>query len=372
MKPVSRIATLIGACLLLAGCSGGGEPAPKGKKGSEGPVPVVVAKVERQAVPLTLAAFGHLEASASVEVKARVDGQIIRALFQEGQEVKAGDLLFELDRRTFAAQLRQAEANLARDRARREQAQAEELRYRELVAKGMATRDQFEQMQTAAKVAQAEEQSAEAAVENARLPLGYSRIRAPIGGRTGRILVQPGNLVKASDANPLVVINDTDPIRVGFSLPERQLSSVRERMTVGKLPVRATPVGTDRELVTGQLGFIDNTVDPATGMVRLRADFRNPKHSLWPGQFVNLELQLGEEADRVAVPAGAVLNGPKGHFVFVVKGENAEQRLVAVARTQGDVSIISEGLQGGEILVVSGQSRLVDGAKVAVKPDDPR
>jgi multidrug efflux system membrane fusion protein len=364
------VSALAGATLLalvLTGCSGKDSGAAAEKKGAPA-VPVIVALVVAKTVPLRIQAIGNVEAYATVAVKARVDGQIVKVLFTDGQEVTAGQPLFQLDPRPFQAQLQQVEAALARDKAQLERARAQEERYKELLQKNFVSQDAYAQFRTNVDMAEATVRADAAAVENARLQLEYAMIRSPINGRTGKIMIQLGNLIKANDTNPLVVINQVSPVYLSFAVPEQYLGDIRKYMAAGKLPVQARPPDADSTAADGELAFIENTVDATTGTVRLRAVFQNTDRVLWPGQFVTAELTLRQQHDAVVVPSQAVQTGPKGQFVFVVKPDLiAEMREVVVERVDGTQTVIARGLAVGEQIVTGGQSRLVPGLKVNPK-----
>jgi multidrug efflux system membrane fusion protein len=326
----------------------------------------------------------------AVEVKPQVGGQLLNARFVEGTDVKKGDLLFEIDPRIFhaalrqaeaavskdLAQLNQAEANLARDRAQLKNAEADAARYAELEKRGVAPRMQTDQTRTAAEMAReavrADEaaivsaraalESDRAAVERARLDLSYCEIRAPISGRTGNLLVHPGNVVKADDTN-LIVINQIAPIFVAFGVPERELNIIKAKNAARRLPVRALFDDSDK-IVQGTLAVIDNKVDPATGMIRLKASFTNDERLLWPGRFVNVVLTLDTRKATV-VPSEAVQAGQQGPFVYVVKqDQSVEPRPVTAGPGAGAKVIIEKGVAPGETVVTDGQSRLYPGAHI--------
>lgn len=335
--------------------------------GPQGPVPVTVARVTQQSVPVRIQAVGAAEAYATVAIKARVDGQIVDVRFREGQEVRSGSVLFNLDPRPFDAALKQAEANHQRDLAQQAQAQRQEARYLELLEKNFISKEGYAQYKTGAETAGAAVLASKAALENARLQLEYTTIRAPIDGYTGRIQIQKGNLVKANDAAPLVVLNQVHPINVSFAVPEQALSSVRRQMVAGPLQVEATPPDAAKPVV-GKLVFIDNAVDTTTGTIKLKALFENRDDALWPGQFVTVSLRLFEGKDALTVPSRAVQTGPNGQYVFVVKPDmSVEVRPVTVQRSEGDLAVISTGLSKAEQVVTQGQLRLSPGAKVVVK-----
>lgn len=340
------------------------------RKTPKGPasVPVTIAQVAQQAVPFRLQAIGNVEAYATVSLKARVDGQIVEVGFTEGEEVRAGQVLFKIDARPFEAALRQAEANNLRDRAQKDQARSQERRYQELLAKNFVSKEAYAQIRTNAETAEAVAQGSGAALDNARLNLEYCSIRSPIGGYAGKIQIQKGNLVKANDTSPLIVINQVHPIYVNFSIPEQQLPNLRSYMAESKLGVDTLAPGSDKPIASGTLIFVDNAVDPTTGTIKLRAQFRNAENGLWPGQFVNVRLNLYDQEDALVVPSKSVQTGPDGQYVFVIKPDmTTELRKVTVQRTEGDNTVIAKGLEKGERVVTQGQLRLSPGTKVNVK-----
>jgi multidrug efflux system membrane fusion protein len=330
-------------------------------------VPVTAETADRKNVPLLLRAIGNVESYNSVSVRSQVNGEISEVLFREGQDVRKGDRLFRIDPRPFEAALRQAESALARDRAQLKNAQEEAKRYAFLAEKGHVSRQEYDRIRTNADALEAVVKADEAAAENARLQLEYTSITAPIDGRTGTIVVNKGNVVKASD-NVLVTINQITPIYVSFSVPEPELPSIRKFRASGELHVAVLPAQSGVKQAAGTLTFIDNKVNTATGTILLKATFPNRDHSLWPGQFVDVVLTLTTERDRVVVPLPAVQTGQQGQYVFVVKEDKtAEMRPVAVARTYENWAVIDAGLQPGEQVVTDGQLRLTPGAKVEIK-----
>ena len=342
----------------------------KAGDGRQPPVPVTVARVTQQPIPVRIQAVGSAEPYASVAVKARVDGQIVEVRFREGQEVKAGSVLFNIDARPFETALKQAEANHQRDLSQQAQAQRQETRYLELFEKNFVSKEAYAQYKTAAETAGAAVLASKAAIDTARLQLEYTTIRAPIDGYTGRIQIQKGNLVKANDATPLVVLNQVHPINVSFAVPEQALPAVRKHLAAGPLEVEVTPPDAGGPAV-GKLVFIDNTVDTATGTIKLKAVFENKQDVLWPGQFVTVSLKLYEEKNALTVPSRAVQTGPNGQYVFVIKDDmSVEIRPVTVQRTAEDLAVIATGLVRGERVVTQGQLRLTPGAKVVVKGGD--
>jgi multidrug efflux system membrane fusion protein len=317
-------------------------------------------------MPDLLSAVGTVEAINSVAVKSLVDGQLLDSRVKDGDEIKAGQLLFKIDPRPAQAALAQAEAALAKDTAARDLAKAQVDRYAPVAKKGFISADQMEQYLTTYEAAAAAVKVDQANVAAAKLTLGYTDIYAPFAGRAGRILVQPGNLVKANDTNALLMINQIAPIFVNFAVPGAYVERVRAAQAKGALGVQARGDGMATPQ-RGQLAFVDNAVDPATNTVKLRAQFANPAESLWPGQFVNIDLTLGTDVDAIVVPDTAVKAGPNGYYVFVIKADkHAEQRAVMVARSVAGESVITKGLAAGETVVVDGQSRLIDGTPVQI------
>ncbi len=329
-------------------------------------VPVTTAPVTLKTVPMRVYAIGNVESYTTVTVKARVDGQIVSVHFKEGDEVRQGAVLFEIDPRPFAAALRQAQANLLKDRALLDRANDQEKRYKDLLAKNFISSDAYEQVRTNAETAKATVAADEAAIESAKLSLDYCTIRSPITGYAGRIQIQQGNLVKANDVNPLVTINQVVPISVSFSVPEQNLNEIRRYQADGELKVEVRPAGAARPPIIGKLSFIDNAADTTTGTIRLKAEFANTDKTLWPGQFVNVVLTLHEQKDALVTPAAALQNGPNGQYVFVVKpDQTVELRDVKVTRTEGDDAVLASGLSPGETVVTVGQLRLAPGMRVA-------
>jgi membrane fusion protein, multidrug efflux system len=414
--------------ILLAGAAGcsdraSGTPA----KGPAPPaVPVTAADAMEKAVPLDITAIGNVQAFTTVGVKSQVAGQIVQVHFTEGRDVKQGDLLFTIDPRPFEAVLRQAEATVGRDMAQLRQAEAaltqrqaeiqqalanverdtaqlenartQERRYRELVQKELIAREQYDNFRTqmsameatvsadraAVENAKASALAAEAGVENvralikadqavvdnAKLQLAYTAIRAPMTGRTGNLLVQAGNVVKANEGDPMVVIAQVRPIYVSFAVPEQHLAGVGRYQTKEGLAVRATPPGAPKA-TSGRLTFVNNAVDATTGTIQLKATFENDDNRLWPGQYVDVVLTLATER-AITVPAEAVQSGQQGPFIFVVKPDlTVEPRPVQTGRRVGGEIVVVRGLAAGERIVTDGQLRLVPGSKVDIKAARP-
>ncbi|HEY2864746.1 MAG TPA: efflux RND transporter periplasmic adaptor subunit [Casimicrobiaceae bacterium] len=327
-------------------------------------VPVTLASVVSKTIPVRLYAIGNVEPYTTVAVKARVDGQIISVHFNEGDEVRQGALLFEIDPRPFAAALEQVQANLVRDKALLNRAADQEKRYKDLLEKNFISPDAYGQVKTNMESAAATLRADEAAVASAKLQLEYCSIRSPITGYAGKIAIQRGNLIKANDTNPLVTINQVVPIYVSFSIPERSLSDVRMHQAKGDLRVQANIPHAPAPL-EGKLIFVDNSADLTTGTIKLKATFPNTDKTMWPGQFVNVAVTLYEQTDAIVTPATSVQNGPSGQYVFVVKpDQTVEMRPIKVARTEGDDAVVASGLKVGDRVVTVGQLRLAPGTRI--------
>lgn len=386
-----------GAIVILAvTCSTACKQQQVQSKSGPAAVPVAVAKVSQESVPLNLKAVGTVEPSSVVQIKSQVAGQIKSTHFTEGQNVAAGALLFEIDSRPFQealrqaeaalsrdrAQLKQAEATLARDQAQLKNAEAESGRFGELAKAGIISKSQHDQVRTSADVTRESVHAAQAAIESARaalesdmaaiekakLDIGYCRIVAPISGRTGNILVHPGNLVRVNDV-ALVVIHQISPVFVTFAVPEQHLASVRRLNASNGLKVRVSPQDDPSRFVEGRLSLVDNTVDTMTGTIRLKASMQNSDGLLWPGQFVNVVLTLDTTRDALVVPLEAVQSGQKGHYVYVVRNDNTvEARVVEPGRSFERSIIVAKGVNAGETVVVDGHLRVAPGSRVRIVP----
>lgn len=366
-KTVARFAFafLSVVTVVAAGCS------KKDPRAGDPPeaAPVVVASVARQDVPVEVRAIGHVEPYATVAIKALVGGQVTRVGFREGEDVRRGDLLFQIDPRPYQAALARARGELERDRAIARNAEEDVKRYSELVEKDYVTRQQYDATRAAAAAALATAKAGEAAVETAKLQLAYCTVTAPVSGRTGSVLVNAGNVVKGNDDKPLVVLNQIQPVYVSFSVPESSLAQIRERLAPGEaLKVAAFPSGDPSRTQWGQLSFVDNTVDTGTGTILLKGTFPNPNEELWPGEYVDVVVTLSTDASAIVVPSQAVQTGQAGQYVWVVKADlTVESRPVTVARTKGPIAVVAKGLQAGERVVTDGQLRLAPGAKVEIR-----
>jgi membrane fusion protein, multidrug efflux system len=418
------------ACLcltaLLWGCSNGeSNPGQSKNTAARNGVPVTIETAVRKSVPVQIRVIGTVQAYASVTLKSQLDAEVAQIHFSEGQAVKKGDLLFTLDRRPWEAALSQAEANLGRDRAQLQQAEAavaqtmaaekqaeanlardtaqfqnaaaQLRRYQGLMDEGAISKELFDQVRTNATALEATTQADQAAltnarasiqaaqatvenikaviradqamVENVRVQLSYTTIRAPMDGRAGNLLVRVGSAVKArDDTAQMLVLNQIHPIYVSFAVPEQYLPDIKKYLAARTIRVEAAPRGQDRPPAIGELTFVNNTVDAGTGTIQLKATFANPGDTLWPGQFVSVVLTLTSQADAVVIPSQAVQTGQQGQYVYVVRPDSTvELRLVTVGRRVGDVTVIEKGVADGDKVVTDGHLRLVSGTRVEVK-----
>jgi membrane fusion protein, multidrug efflux system len=338
--------------------------------GGNSPVPVLAALAAVEDVPIILRGLGAVTAFNTVAVKSRVEGNITRIHFSEGQAVKAGDLLIELDARPFQAMLDQANAALARDQASLANAQVDLERDAQLLQHHNVPEQQYTTQKTTVAQDEATIKNDQAAIDAAKLNVEYASIRSPIDGVVGIRQVDVGNLVQAN-SQTLVVITQIKPIYVVFSLPEADIPRIRTTMAAGELTVQAYDQADQKQISHGVLKLIDNQVDQATGTVKLKAEFDNSDEALWPGQFVNAHLVLDVVHDGVTVPAAAVQTGPKGRFIYVVRSDNTvDLRTVTVTQTENNRSLIAAGVSAGERVVTAGWFRLTPGAKVTVSEDD--
>ena len=348
---------------LLTSCSG-----TKAAPPSNPAVPVLVATVEQKDVPLQLRAIGGVEAYSNVSVKTQITGELTGVFFKEGDDVKKGQLLFTLDKRPLEAAVKQAEATLAKDEAQAANARAQARRYESLFKAGVVSKEEYDQIQANNHAMDATVAADKAAVENARVQLVYCTIYSPINGHTGPLLIHQGNMIKANDTPFLVSINQVEPIYVTFTVPEQYLGEIKKYSSTGGLAVHAVIPDDKRGPVTGRLSFIDNTVDQATGTIKLKGEFANADRRLWPGQFVDVALTLADQPRAIVIPSQAIQNGQQGQFVYVIKPDmTAEPRPVVVNRSSDGQAIIDKGLVAGEKVVTDGQLRLLPGSKVEMK-----
>ncbi len=332
------------------------------------PLPVVVATVGHRDVPVQLQAVGTVRAQATVAVRAQVGGLLERVHFREGEEVRAGEILFTIDPRPFRAELAEAEAQLTASLAEEENAGDEARRYAELLRQGFVSQQESARLASRAAALAGSVKAAKARVENARLQLEYSTIRSPLTGRAGILLVHAGNLVKANDDNPLVVIHRMQPVEVAFAVPEGNLPAIKAQLTKEELPVQAFSRADTEAVETGRVTFLDNSVDSSTGTILLKGTFANDERRLWPGEFVSVRLTLAELPTATVVPSRAVQNGQQGNFVFIVKADQTvEMRPVTTGIAYEEDTVLSQGAVPGETVVTEGQQRLFPGARVAIK-----
>lgn len=352
----------IAAIALLAACSQKDPP-------RQPSVPVSITTVKRTTVPYIVTANGVAEPMQTVAIEAQVNGILQRVTFAEGQEVGVGQVLFQIDPRPYQAVLNQVRAQLTRDEAIAANTRRDATRYAALVKEGYVTSSQADQAESNAVSAAATVEADRANVQKAALDVANTTIRAPIAGKTGSLLVRQGNLVKANSEPPLVVINQIRPILVRFSVPQSQFTDIQRYYRSGNaLLVRAKPSEGTSVPVDGTLAFVDNNVDTTTGTVMLKARFNNPEGAIWPGQYMNIALQLYVDPNALTLPAPAVLTGQQGTYVYTVDtAGKAVQTPVQVSRTVDSVAVIATGLREGERVIVDGQSRLLPGSKVAIK-----
>ena len=358
---LSRRSALVLLAAAAIGCQG------KSANQQQG-VPVTAARAEKRTVPYEISATGTVEPLQTVAIVSQVGGVLSKVAFKEGDDVKAGQLLMQIDPRPYQAALDQALSVQERDQAQLANAEADLKRYEALVAKDYVPAQQYEAAKTTAAADRATLAADRASVETARLNLQFATIRAPISGRAGAVLVKEGNLVKAG-GQPLVTINQIRPIAVHFNVPAVHLPLLRKYGN-NALPVNVLPSGvTSASTPTkGTLSFVDNAVDTLTGTIMLKGKFENDDAALWPGEFVTVDVALYNQPDALVIPSPSVVQGQQGPFVFVVKPDNtAETRPVIIGRVAGDITIIDRGLQAGELVVTDGQIRLTNGAKVQVK-----
>jgi membrane fusion protein, multidrug efflux system len=348
----------------------GTQAPPAAAQTSPPPIPVTAGTVLAEDVPVLLRGIGTVQAYNMVAVKSRVDGQIVKIEFKEGQEVKAGDPLMQIDPRPYQATLQQALAAKQKDEAQLVTAQADLERYGQLVGSGHQTRQSYDQQKGLVAQLQAAIKGDEAQIETAKLNLSYADIRAPIDGRLGAKLVDSGNLVRATDNTTLVTITEVRPIFVNFTLPQGTLDEIRENHRKAPLVVRAYSGDGGKQLGEGKLTLIDNTIEQATGTIRLKARFDNEDESLWPGEFVSVQVISAMRRGIATVPSQTIQEGPSGRYAYVIRPDDTvERRAVDVAAVQNGIAVVTKGLSPGERIVVSGQYRLTDGARV--KPSAP-
>ncbi len=359
---------LLNALLFLSGCGNKEQLVTKDRPAA----PVVVAGVELRNIPVQIKAIGNVEAYQTVQIRSQVSGQIQKIFFKEGEDVRQGQLLFQLDKRPFQADLDKAVGQLKRDQAQEEHSRVQSERYSDLEKDGIVSHEQADQMRMQAKADASAVEADKAAVEAARVQLQYTDIVAPINARAGNLMINLGNLVKANDTPYLVQLNQVTPIYVTFSVPEANLDRVRRHFSSGQLKVLAYPKGQSDNPTEGRLTFIDNGVDTTTAMFKLKGTYQNKDRRLWPGQFVDVALELSMQKDAVVVPTRAIQSGQQGEYVYVVRTDStAEARPVKTEGAYQSLTLISEGLKVGEQVIVNGQLRVAPNAKVIVQAAPP-
>ena len=372
--PALLSAAVVSISVLLAGCAAEDAAATANARGggrgggAAAAVPVTVAQVVQKSMPIEITVIGAAEPYSSVSIRSQITGQMTAVNFTEGDDVKAGQVLFALDRRPLEAALEQAKANLDRDIAQAANAAAQFKRFQELADRGIATKEQVDTARTSMTALNATVNADRAALENAQVQLQYATITATISGRTGALQVHEGNLVRANDQTPLVVINQIAPISVTFAIPEARLPELKRYMARGALRVTATPPKDEAPPAVGRISFVDNQVDQTTGTIKLKGTFSNEDRRLWPGQFLNVTVTLTNETTAIVVPTAAVQTGQQGQYVFVVKDDRTvEMRSVVVSRTSAAETVLANGVKPGETVVTDGHLRLVPGSLISVK-----
>jgi multidrug efflux system membrane fusion protein len=347
------------------GAATGGRAGGRGGRGGGGPVPVTVATVVQKPMAVNVRVVGNVEAASTVGIRSQVTGALQTVHFKEGDEVSAGQLLFTLDPRPFELAVKQAEVTLARDTSQSKNADAQLERSVEMLAKGLVAPATHEATLAQANALKGQLAADQVAIENAKLQLQYTKITAPVSGRTGALLVYEGALVRNNDTTPLVVINQVSPVFVSFAVPARLLEQIRGERAHQGLRVMASPAGTSAAAASGTVTFLDNAVDVTTDTIRMKATFANKDRRLWPGAFVDVTLRLSENPKAIVVPNAAIQASQQGQLVYLVKGDRTvEARPITVAWTEGDETVIASGLSAGDTVVTDGQLRLTPGAKI--------
>ncbi len=354
-------------CAFFSGCSSSADTKQQQKAQAAGPrsVSVAIAQVQRQDVPVYLTGLGAVTAFNTANIKSRVDGQIMKVNFREGQTVKEGESLIEIDPRPFQVQLDQMQAQLFRDQAQLRDAKLNLDRYTTLIPSGSIAQQQVDTQKALVDQLEGTVRTDQAQIDNAKLQITYCHITAPFNGRVGLRQVDPGNIVHASDTNPMLILTQLQPIAVIFTLTEDVLPTVSQHMKQGTLRVDAFSRDNQTKLATGKLLTIDNQIDPTTGTAKLKAVFSNEDNQLWPNQFVNANLLLETRKNSTVVPTAAILRGPQGTFVYAVNPDKTVQdRQVTVSLTQGDTTVITAGLNPGDTVVTDGQDKLQRGSRI--------
>ena len=374
MRRVACLAVLAAVGAIFVGCSSSGDPKP-GRAQAAGParaVSVAVAPVQRQDVPVYLSGLGSVTAFNTANIKTRVDGQIMKVNVREGQDVREGELLIEIDSRPYQVQVEQLQAQLFRDQAQLRDAKLNLERYTALLPSGSIAQQQVDTQKALVDQLEGTVRNDQAQIDAAKLNITYSRITAPFSGRVGLRQVDPGNIVHASDTNPMLILTQLQPIAVIFTLPEDVLPKVAQQMRRGTLEVDAFSRDDQTKLASGKLLTIDNQIDPTTGTAKLKAVFDNKDNKLWPNQFVNADLLLETRKNSTVVPTAAILRGPQGAYVYTVNADKTVQdKPVTISLTQGDVTVVAEGVNPGETVVTDGQDKLQRGSHIEPRGGPP-
>jgi multidrug efflux system membrane fusion protein len=373
---VSRATTILclaALCAFFIGCSTSADSKQqKAQAAAPRSVSVATAQVQRQDVPVYLTGLGAVTAFNTANIKSRVDGQIMKVNVREGQNVKEGELLIEIDARPYQAQLDQMQAQLFRDQAQLRDAKLNLDRYTSLIPSGSIAQQQVDTQKALADQLEGTVRTDQAQIETAKLNIVYCHITAPFDGRVGLRQVDPGNIAHASDTNPMIILTQLQPIAVIFTLPEDVLPNVSKHMQQGTLQVDAFSRDDQTKLASGKLQTIDNQIDPTTGTAKLKAVFSNTDNQLWPNQFVNANLLLETRKNSTVIPTAAILRGPQGTFVYAVNPDKTVQdRVVTVSLTQGDTTVITSGANPGDIVVTDGQDKLQRGSRIEPRTTSP-
>ena len=374
LERVAGVVVLAAVSAFFAGCSSSADPKP-GRAQAAGParaVSVAVATVERQDVPVYLSGLGSVTAFNTANIKSRVDGQIMKVNVREGQDVRQGELLIEIDSRPFQVQVEQLQAQLFRDQAQLRDAKLNLERYTALLPSGSIAQQQVDTQKALVDQLDGTVRNDQAQIDSAKLNITYSHITAPFSGRIGLRQVDPGNIVHASDSNPMLILTQLQPIAVIFTLPEDVLPRVAEQMRRGQLEVNAFSRDDQTKLATGKLLTIDNQIDPTTGTAKLKAVFENNENKLWPNQFVNADLRVETRKNSTVLPTAAILRGPQGAFVYTVNPDKTVQdKPITIALTQGDITVVSGGVNPGDMVVTDGQDKLQRGSRIEPRGGPP-
>jgi multidrug efflux system membrane fusion protein len=373
VRPAVSVVVLAAVGASFVACSSAGDP--KGKAQAAGParaVSVAIAPVQKQDVPVYLSGLGSVTAFNTANIKSRVDGQIMKVNFREGQDVHQGELLIEIDSRPFQVQVEQLQAQLFRDQAQLRDARLNLERFTALIPSGSIAQQQVDTQRALVDQLDGTVRNDQAQIDSAKLNITYCHITAPFGGRIGLRQVDPGNIVHASDATPMLILTQLQPIAVIFTLPEDLLPRVSQQMRRGSLEVDAFSRDDQTKLATGKLLTIDNQIDPSTGTAKLKAVFDNKNEKLWPNQFVNADLLVETRKNSTVVPTAAVLRGPQGAYVYTVNPDKTVQdKAVTISLTQGDVTIVADGVNPGETVVTDGQDKLQRGSRIEPRGGAP-